>query len=365
MAKGKNKRKPEPNIPPPPAPADLPTSSEDDLRFAPRVEMVENALDVPAVDYEPLPEGEKPPLEVTAAAPVTSTAVEVDTSIPAVDYEPLVENEVPPAPDKTEIPAPVADVLDIDAAYEPIPDYEPPSHTATDGLDIEAALAAVSTLSDMVAEQEAAEQARLMQVEADAEARAERQARIENPERFFAVPPMTTLQRGQLASVLPAIVLMLIGAWLTLNLTTTQTTPDNTLVLAAAAGGATLIFLARWIATGRWSRGSLFMALTALFGGGLLFYLTQSNTPGLANGWPLLLSALGIAIALTGLLGYPADRRLLLPGLALIIAGIAGLVITAGMVSSEITATLANLWPAAVLVVVVLTLLPVIFRQRQ
>ena len=101
----------------------------------------------------------------------------------------------------------------------------------TDGLDIEAALAAVSTLSDVMAEQEAAELARIARIEAEAQAKVERQARMENPERFFSVPPLTTLKRGQLASIIPAVWLIGLGAWLTFTMTSTHTSPDTSLLI--------------------------------------------------------------------------------------------------------------------------------------
>lgn len=73
-------------------------------------------------------------------------------------------------------------------------------------LDVDAALQAVSSLSDMIAEKEAVEQA-------VATAEAERSAREEefrsNP---FPRPPMSSLQRGQIASIVPALALIAIGA---------------------------------------------------------------------------------------------------------------------------------------------------------
>lgn len=237
--------------------------------------------------------------------------------------------------------------------------------TVTDGLDIEAALAAVSTLSDVMAEQEAAEQARIAHIEADAQAKAERQARMDNPEHFFSVPPLTTLKRGQLAAIIPALWLMGLGAWLTFTLTTTRTAPDTALLILVIALGLGLTLLSRWLASHRWARGSLFFGLVCLLFGGLFFYLNQPNAPGIASAWPLFVAALGLALLITRLLTPSTQSRLLLPSLILIIAGVAGTVITMGLLPTNLTIVAASLWPIALVIIVVVWLFPLVFRQRQ
>jgi hypothetical protein len=268
-------------------------------------------------------------------------------------YAPQVEAAETPAVEAEDS----ADDIEVDA---PLTASEIP---VTDGMDIEAALAAVSTLSDMLAEQEAAEQARLAQIEAEAQAAAERQARMEHPEQFFPVPPMTTLHRGQMASVIPALLLIGIGAWLTFSFTT-KAPPDASLITAITLGGIGLVLLVRWLGSGRWARGSLFGGLSFLFSAGLLFFLLSSPSPGLLQGWPLLLVGIGIAAALTGFLAIPRNRRLLLSGLGLIVAGIAGSVITMNLLSDDFVNTAASLWPVALIAIAIIWLLPVIFRQR-
>ncbi len=234
----------------------------------------------------------------------------------------------------------------------------------TDGMDIEAALAAVSSLSDMLAEQEAAEQARIAQIEAEAQAAAERQARLEHPERFFPVPPMSSLQRGQMASVIPALFLILVGAWLTFTLTTTKTAPDIGLTTGIILGGLGLVLLVRWINSGRWARGTLFGGLLLLSSAVVLVFLLQPFSPGLERGWPLLLCCVGIATALTGLVAFPQDRRQIFPGIALFIAGIVGFVVATGALGNEFVNLAASLWPIAAVIVALILLLPLIFRQR-
>lgn len=232
------------------------------------------------------------------------------------------------------------------------------------GLDIGEALAAVSTLSDMLAEQEAAEQARIAQAEADAQARAERQARLEHPERFFPVPPMTTLRRGQMASVVPAVLLILLGAGLTLLNTTSSTALNAGLIAGGLLGAVALMLLSRWLASGRWARGTFFGGVLFLLTGGVLVYLLQPGSLGFTQGWPLLLAALGLTFILSAFLAYPTDRRLIFPGLVFLIIGIIALVLTLGVLDTTLVSTITNLWPVGVALIALLWLLPVIFRQR-
>lgn len=235
---------------------------------------------------------------------------------------------------------------------------------AVDDLDIEGALAAVASLSDMLAQEEATEQARLAHAEVEARAAAERQSRLEHPELFFPMPPVLTLHRGHIASVVPALLLILTGAWLTFTLTT-STPPDPALLAAIAAGGIAVTLFVQWLSSGRWARGTLFFALLFLLSGVTVIYLLQPSAPGLAQGWPLLLVAVGVAFLLAGLMAQPVDRRVLLPVLAWVVAGFAALALTTGIVSSTLAATVTTLWPIIALVVAVIWLLPMVFRQRE
>jgi hypothetical protein len=234
----------------------------------------------------------------------------------------------------------------------------------TDGMDIEAALAAVSSLSDMLAEQEATEQARIAQIEAEAQAAAERQARMEHPEQFFPVPPMSMLQRGQMASVIPALFLILVGTWLTFTLTATKTAPDMSLTTGVILSGIGLVLLIRWLNSGRWARGTLFGGLLLLSSAAVLVFLLQPFSPGIERGWPLLLCCVGIATALTGLLAFPQDGRQIFPGIVLFIAGVTGSVVSIGALGSDFVNLAASLWPVAAVIVALILLLPLIFRQR-
>jgi hypothetical protein len=312
---------------------ELPSSdfdqSDEDLRYAPPVEA------------QPLPET----VEETVSPALSIVEAENASTFP----ESEADSEFAPASQQPSVEV-TGDSLPV---------------TVTDGLDIEAALAAVSTLSDVMAEQEAAEQARVARIEAEAQAKVERQARMDNPERFFSVPPFMTLKRGQLASIIPAVWLIGLGAWLTFSLTTTRTAPDTSLLIVVIVIGLGLTLLARWIASHRWARGSLFFGLICLLFGGLFFYINQPKAFGFASAWPLFISAFGLAMLLTRVLAVPGDKRLSYPAVIFIIAGLVGAVITMGLLPTNLTNMAASLWPLALVIIVVIWLFPLVFRQRQ
>ncbi|MCB9457461.1 MAG: hypothetical protein H6671_15865 [Anaerolineaceae bacterium] len=313
-----------------PEPQDTPDIPEEDLRFAPLT-----ADDANDADEAPLVPDE----------PAESGFAILKAELAQLDDEPESEAEAEAVPDS------VAEAEDT----------PPESHP----VDIAAALAAVSSLGDYVAEQEAAEQARIAEVEAEERAAEEAQARLDYPERFFPFPPQVTLQRGQMASVVPALLLIAIGGWLTFTLTTTQSPPDTGLLLALGVGGAALTLAAYWLtASGGWARGILFFALSALLVGGVGVFLLQPASPGLLNGWPLLAAAWGLAFVLSGLLGRPTERGLVFPGLLLIVGGAVGYTVTAGLLNGGLVGAVGAFWPLILGIAAVLLLLPLVARRR-
>ncbi len=155
--------------------------------------------------------------------------------------------------------------------------------------------------------------------------------------------------------MIPALALIVVGIWLTFTLTTgaALSTP---LLLAALVGTTALAFFARWLAAGRWAVGALFFALLILLTGGVAALLTMNGL--LMQGWPLLLTGPGLACLLTALLA--AERRLILPGLALCVSGLASLLLTYNVLPQ---ATLAALWPAALVILLALFFLPSFARR--
>jgi hypothetical protein len=256
---------------------------------------------------------------------------------------------------------PVMDEDDLQAVDDPpmlVPDTTYAEfEDLTADVDLDAALASISMLDDMLAEQEAAEQAERARVQAEADARAERQERLRNPEHFFPMPSMTTVQRGRMDSVIPALALIGIGAWLTFVLTTGNSHP-TTLILSLSIA-LSLTLLARWLASGRWALGTLFFALTIPLTGGIAAYLLTSGL--LVMGWPLTFAGVGLAFLITGVLG--GEYRLMLPGLVICFGSLAGLVVTNGLLPAAALSVLASLWPLVVVVIAVLWLLPRFARR--
>lgn len=243
---------------------------------------------------------------------------------------------------------------------------DPPEEAESplDELDIDAALAAVSSLSDVIAEQEAAEEARLARITAAEHAAAERQARIERPEMFFDMPTSITLRRGHPSSVIPGALLIGIGAWLTFILTTSAAPPSNALLIGVALGGIGVALLAHWIASGRWARGAFFLGtlLLAIAGGSVFF--AGADTPDLSTGWYLLVIAPGTALLLAAFLARPLERKLVLPGLTLILGGTTTFAISSGILGGQVAAIVRTLWPLALAIVLALLVLPIFVRRR-
>ena len=228
-------------------------------------------------------------------------------------------------------------------------------------LDIEAALAAVSSLSDAQAEREA-EEAAAAAVEAEREQESEAEEFEAAPPAPLKSPPPLTLRRGQLGSVIPALTLMGVGAWLTLSLTTDVGPLNNPVFVLGVVGAALILILtAQWLASRRWTRGILFVAVLALLLAGALY---EDMVLRLGMAGPLTLAALGGAFVLTGALGRPPDRRLFLPGLLLLVGGAVAAVVSRGLLPGALPAGVAPYWWVVAAVLVVIWLLPVIFGRR-
>lgn len=227
-------------------------------------------------------------------------------------------------------------------------------------LDIEAALASVSSLDQAIAEQRALEQEAfaLQQAEADAVDAAVRRRAAHR----FSRPQLSRLARGQLASVIPALVLIALGAWLTLALASGQA-PNPVMLSATLTVGVGVILTVYWLASGRWARGGGLIGLTLLFEGGLLIFLVQPGSPSVA-GWPFAVVTFGAALFLLALLGQPLDLRLGVMSAALMAAGIVTLTWTTGVLNSDLNGAIRVLWPVPVVISIFLMILPLVARRR-
>jgi len=194
-----------------------------------------------------------------------------------------------------------------------------------DGADIDLALAAVASLSQMVDDREADAQA-----QADVIAPAA-QAKRRTPAPHLAMPPMVTLKRGHLGSLVPGVLLIAGGAYWTF-LTTTGTPVDPLLLIGAALGFLVVLLLIGWLSFGRWARGLLFFAIGIAAVAGVV--IASLTVPGLelTISYPLLFAAPGLAFIATGVLSRPASPRLLVPGILLWLAAAVGIVANAGLI---------------------------------
>ncbi|MBN2469329.1 MAG: hypothetical protein JXN59_01295 [Anaerolineae bacterium] len=135
------------------------------------------------------------------------------------------------------------------------------------------------------------------------------------------------------------------------------------IIAAVALAGAALSGLLYWLSSGRSAQGMLFLMLaglatTALTAG---FVLTP-ETLNIVQLWPLYLIILGIAFLLTMLLSRWHDRRLFVPALILIAAGLAALAVTTGRLPADLDRTAQVIWPW-LLGGLILGLLPLAVRQ--
>ncbi|MAS36802.1 MAG: hypothetical protein CL610_22545 [Anaerolineaceae bacterium] len=305
---------------------------EQDLRFAPPAQ--------DAVEHEPDAD------EAALEAEDMDTPEDEDTAdeVPALEIAAEAEDAEFEAIDVGEVAA-----LETGENLTPAPE-----------VDLDAALAAISALDDVLAEEEAAEQAELARQQAEEQARADRQERLRNPELFFPMPSMSMMQRGRIDSVVPALVLVGSGAWLTFALTTGAGMPPPILLALVVCGGVGLTLLARWLASGRWALGALFFALNFVLAGGILALLLAQGT--LPRDWPLLIIGPGVAFFITGIVA--GESRVLLPGLLLAASSLVALLMTNDLLPRSTTSVLAGLWPAAILIILILLILPR-FARRQ
>ncbi len=279
---------------------------------------------------------------------------------------------------------------DEDAINRPLVPDQQPDTSAEDNpvdetpadIDVGAALEALGSLDAVVAQQEAeeaAERVRQAALHADEEERreAERIAAEEHA-RWVAGyhlprPAAVEVNRGRLTTLVPALLLMLGGAYLTLALTLPEDSvsalpaPTPALLMLLLTGGVALSLLTYWLASGRWARGALFSALSLGLGGGLLYALTLADVPALLRDapGPLASVVLGLAALLSGVLARPVSMPMSVLGLAIIAGGGLVVALSAGLLGevSQLLENLAVEYGGVVLIVgAVLLILPLLAR---
>lgn len=250
-----------------------------------------------------------------------------------------------------------------DAPSEPAAAPDAPEDAA---FDVSAALASITQLDRLAAtpqvdeteaDAEAEEYAEFTPVDSGAE------NEVESPQMTLSGPPLMTFERGQAASVIPALLLIGIGTWLTFTFTLSQTSPSPWLLLLLILGASGLILLAAWISSARWAQGSLLSGMILFLSAAGLFLIGQAGIS-LERGWPALLTAIGLALLLTSWLGRASGGTLRLPGLALIAASAAAWAYTHGWIAPALLGIAWAMAPVVLLVLLLLVLLPIFRRGR-
>lgn len=289
-------------------------------------------------------------LEENGAPDLVPEAEPGDVDVPddAISEDSLIGPEYEVTPPEAADQDVLAEDLSEDAPLDP-------------QFDVDAVLASVAQLEDVIAEQEATEQAERERLEAEARA-AEEEAR-RKASHYFPRPSAIQIERGQMASVVPALILIGIGAWLTLTLTASDAglEPGTARLVATCGIGATLV--AYWVSSQRWASGALFAGLGLLFCAGTIMMLTDVDDLR-ADGWPLFSVALGMAALLTTFLSQRTGRGWSFAGIGLTLAGLTGLAVTTGRFGDRFVSAAELIWPVLLVFCVILLALPLAFKQR-
>jgi hypothetical protein len=165
-------------------------------------------------------------------------------------------------------------------------------------------------------------------------------------------------RRSQVSTAFPALLLIALGLLYLAN--PVELTRPLAIGVAVLALGLSLVM--RFLLNGRRERGLFFVGVTILLWLGLVA-LAWTNDVEISQGWPLGVSAIGLAMLLTFVFERSHDRGLLLPGVLLIVAGAIPLPFTFGILSESVLNGVALYWPV-LLLLVALAILPRAVRDR-
>lgn len=257
--------------------------------------------------------------------------------------------------------------LDGDHEHDFYDELPIPQEATADELDIDAALAAVSQLTLLTQDEpidysdesdyEPAPEDTIQEFTRETEHTPDYTVEFEQPREL-------SMSRGQMASVIPALTLIILGGWLTFTLTTSNTPPPSGLLFSVILIAVGAIFLSQWLTSARWSRGNFFFGSSLLLIGGLQLYFSQVSPDSLSNGWTLWIVALGIALFGTGYIAVPRLSRLAIMGVVTIVAGAIGYVLTSGTLDPTVITFVSNLWFVGVAIVIFMMVAPLL-RRRQ
>jgi uncharacterized membrane protein len=228
----------------------------------------------------------------------------------------------------------------------PNPNKPRPTVGIPNAVDVDAALAAVSQLTTMTGDDSSHDNT------------------PETPTTvIFETPKHISMQRKQLASLVPAVTLILIGGWLTFTLTTTHTLPASEQLRAVGFIALGVVLLSQWLNTSRWSRGNFFVGLSALLFGGVQILQAQFAPIAAVNNEIIWSVIIGIALLSTGYLARPRQHQLGVMGILAIVVGGVGYLLTSNIITPEFMDTIGNLWLLPVPILGALFILSFV-RQR-
>ncbi|XWX04342.1 hypothetical protein VZO05_02065 [Aggregatilineales bacterium SYSU G02658] len=208
-----------------------------DLRILPRsgtiIIMTDNQPEIPETLDDPISPAE--PHAEAAPFAAHSDEGEAVSAAEAAEEEPTSPLDAPADTSEAE-----SDALESFTPAEP---------------DVDAALSALSSLT-------------VLAVDAPREA-FDPQAVILSEE--LPQPPLATLERGTTPSVVPALLMIAVGVFLTFYLASGNPMPASQHLI----GGGLILFgissVTWWLGTNRWARGSLLVGLACIAGGAALF----------------------------------------------------------------------------------------------
>ena len=273
--------------------------------------------------------------------------------------DPSENDETRYAPDDESMEGAFAVPMDVDIAdFEYVPHQEssldsvtmpteeqPPVYDPLQ-IDIDSALAAVTTLDDLLVEPNPTPS-------------------IE-PNRIpkggtVAVPRTLKLGRGNPLSLMSGFVTVAVGGWLTYQWTAGQTVPMPTLILLLSLIPITF-FLVAWLWGGRWARG-VFVAGMSLSAFSIAQYyaplLQWSNMSWLAYGF----FTFGVILFLMGILSRPFTLRTLYGGVVFGVIGAMVRVVEYGYIPTAWLQVLLRIWYLPIAIFALIVILP-FFRRR-
>lgn len=250
--------------------------------------------------------------------------------------------------------------------------------TSSNDFDISAALAAVGSLDTAIDDEMlvAVERAEAAELKADEEER-ERAARIEEEtlaqrrsSEHIERPPLTKIRAGQLATIVPGLVLMVSGAYLTFALSVDDLPLTTGILALLLLGGSGISLLAYWLTSGRWSRGAFLLGASLFITGIGALYLEriaeqsaeQTSSLTMSN-LPMIGVIFGAVIVLSGLLCRPRDARYTALGTGIVIGSGIYLLLTDGTLSADISGIMEQIAPFTLIAVLILIAIGFIIKR--